>query len=125
MSGREFLVGIVGATEWAAVYRCAAPDATDGNFVTTRSVEAPAYAVTALRTGPQRDWLIEVDYNWLDGRFDRLPALMADLVRRQVAVIATPDNTLVTATAKAHGDDPDRFQRGRDGGHTSRQVHNS
>jgi putative ABC transport system substrate-binding protein len=31
-----------------------------------------------------------VEYHWLDGQYDRLPALMAELVRRRVAVIATP-----------------------------------
>lgn len=31
-----------------------------------------------------------VEYHWLEGQYDRLPALVADLVRRRVAVIATP-----------------------------------
>ena len=35
---------------------------------------------------------VTVEYHWLEGRYDRLPALMADLVRRRVAVIATPGN---------------------------------
>jgi hypothetical protein len=32
---------------------------------------------------------VKVEHYWLDGQFDRLPALMADLVRRPMAVIAT------------------------------------
>jgi hypothetical protein len=30
-----------------------------------------------------------VEYHWLEGQYDRLPSLMADLVRRRVAMIAT------------------------------------
>jgi hypothetical protein len=33
---------------------------------------------------------VTVEYHWLEGQYDRLPALMGDLVPRQVAVIATP-----------------------------------
>src|SRR5262249_29932919 len=33
---------------------------------------------------------VTVEYHWLEGQYDRLPALMGDLVRRQVAVLATP-----------------------------------
>jgi putative tryptophan/tyrosine transport system substrate-binding protein len=33
---------------------------------------------------------VTVEYHWLEGQYDRLPALIGDLVRRQVAVIATP-----------------------------------
>jgi ABC-type uncharacterized transport system substrate-binding protein len=42
-----------------------------------------------------------VDYHWLEGKFDRLPALMADLVRRGVAVIATPAGNYAAQVAKA------------------------
>jgi putative ABC transport system substrate-binding protein len=41
-----------------------------------------------------------VEYHWLSGEYDRLPSLMADLVRRRVAVIATPGDP-TTLAAKA------------------------
>jgi putative tryptophan/tyrosine transport system substrate-binding protein len=44
---------------------------------------------------------VMVEYHWLEGQFNRLPALMADLVRRRVAVIATPAFTAAAPAAKA------------------------
>jgi putative tryptophan/tyrosine transport system substrate-binding protein len=44
---------------------------------------------------------VTVEYHWLEGQFDRLPALMAELVRRRVAVIATPAGNLAALAAKA------------------------
>jgi putative ABC transport system substrate-binding protein len=44
---------------------------------------------------------VTVEYHWLESHYDRLPALMADLVRRQVAVIATPNSTPGALAAKA------------------------
>ena len=41
-----------------------------------------------------------MEYYWLEGKFDRLPALMADLVRRRVAVIATPAGNYAAQVAK-------------------------
>jgi putative ABC transport system substrate-binding protein len=43
---------------------------------------------------------VTVEYHF-EGQYDRLPALVADLVRRRVAVIATPANTPGTLAAKA------------------------
>jgi putative ABC transport system substrate-binding protein len=44
---------------------------------------------------------MKVEYHWLEGHCDRLPALMADLVRRQMAVIAATGNVPAAVGAKA------------------------
>jgi ABC-type uncharacterized transport system substrate-binding protein len=62
--------------------------------------------VTAFRKGLNESGTIEgqnvtVEYHWLEGQYDRLPSLMADLVRRRVAVITTPGSNPAALAAKA------------------------
>jgi putative tryptophan/tyrosine transport system substrate-binding protein len=61
-------------------------------FVNAGSADASADRVRAFRKGlSETDYVegqnVTVEYHWLEGQYDRLPALMADLVRRRVAVI--------------------------------------
>src|SRR5207253_2725324 len=62
--------------------------------------------VTAFRKGLNETGIIEgqnatIEYHWLEGQYERLPSLMADLVRRRVAVIATPGSNPAALAAKA------------------------
>ena len=83
-----------GAAAWPLVARSQQAAALVVGFVSSRSVDASARPAAAFNKGLSETGYIEgqnvmVEYHWLSGQNDRLPSLMADLVRRRVAVIAT------------------------------------
>ena len=57
---------------------------------------------------------VAIEYRWADGHYERLPALAADLVRRQVAVIVTAAATAALAAKAATTTIPDRLHAGDD-----------
>src|SRR5262249_39220879 len=108
MRRREFISMLGGAAAtWPLAARAQQQPAWPVvGFVNIRSPEPSGRNATAFRKALNETGYIEgqnvmVEYHWLEGQYDRLPALMADLVRRRVAVIATPAFTAAAPAAKA------------------------
>jgi putative tryptophan/tyrosine transport system substrate-binding protein len=104
---REFIAGLSGAVAWPVVGRAQQAALPVIGFVNQGSADANAGQAAAFRKGLGETGYIEgqnvtIEYHWLEGQYDRLPALMADLIRRpRLAVIATPANTPGAIAAKA------------------------
>jgi putative ABC transport system substrate-binding protein len=102
---RKFLAMLGGAAAaWPLVARAQQTGMPVVAFVNAGSSDPPLAA--AFRKGLNEAGYVEgqnvtVEYNWLEGQFDRLPAVMADIVRRRVTVIATPAGNYAAQVAKA------------------------
>ena len=106
MRRRDFirLVGSAAAS-WPVATRAQQPAMPVIAFIRDGSAEGNARYVGDFRKGLSETGYVEgqnvtVEYHWLEGKYDRLPELLTDLVRRQVAVIATAI-TLTALAAKA------------------------
>jgi putative ABC transport system substrate-binding protein len=104
---RDFIAGLGSAAAWPVVVRAQQAAIPVIGFEYIGSADAGADRVCAFRKGLGETGYVEgenvkVEYHWLEGQYDRLPALMADLVRRRVAVIVTPDSLAASFAAKAN-----------------------
>ncbi len=104
---RKFISVLGGATvAWPLAARAQQPVRPVVALINVGSRDASAPRVTAFLKGLNQSGYVDgenvtVEYHWLEGQYDRLPALAADIVRRRVAVIATPANTPAALAAKA------------------------
>jgi putative ABC transport system substrate-binding protein len=105
MRRRDFITLLGGAAAWPMAARAQQPAMPIVGFVSGRSPEDSARLVVAFRKGLNETGHVEgqnvmVEYHWLT-QYSRLPSLMAELVSRRMAVIATPGSSPAALAAKA------------------------
>jgi putative ABC transport system substrate-binding protein len=122
MRRREFIAGLGSAAVWPLVARAQQSALPVVGVIDPGSPQPDL--VAAFRAGLGEYGYVDgrnitVEYHWLEGQSISLPALIGDLVRRRVAVIATPGFSTAALAAKAasptipivfgSGDDPVRL----------------
>ena len=103
MRRREFIAGLGSAAAWPVVARAQTPVI---GLLDSGSPESSADFVAAFRkglgeTGYADGRNVTIEFRYALREVDRMPELAADLVRRRVAVIATPGSTPASLAAKA------------------------
>jgi putative tryptophan/tyrosine transport system substrate-binding protein len=103
---REFITLLGGAAAWPLAARAQQPAMPVIGFIHLTSLEQTREYLAAFHRGLGDTGYVEgknvaVEYRWGQGQNDRMPTLVADLVRRQVSVLVTLESTNAALAAKA------------------------
>jgi putative tryptophan/tyrosine transport system substrate-binding protein len=106
MKRRDFIKVVAGSVAWPLATQAQQPAMPMITFINGRGAGADAGGGSEFRKGLSQTGFVEgknvvVEYHWLGGHYEQLPAIIADAIQRNVAVIATPGGTPASVAAKA------------------------
>ena len=120
MRRREFIAGLGGAAAWPLAARAQPPTVPVIGVILTQSADDDYKNITVpflqglKEAGHVDGQNVTVEYRYAENQMDRLPALVADFVRRRVAVIVAQGNTVAAVAKEATTTIPIVFSAGFD-----------